>query len=73
MIYIMKNHRIDFEKNQYILFDDVEHTRATMEGTPAKATALTEMFEMTAVSPLDVWKMMDFNKVEPGVFYPLPF
>jgi hypothetical protein len=69
----MKNHRVTHEKNEYILFDDVEQLQTKTITTPEKANKLLDCFEMLAVSPLGAHHMMNFKEVEKGLFYPLPF
>ena len=73
MLYILKNHRVNHEQNQYIMFDDIEQLKHTVEMTPDRANYMLESYEMLRVSPLEAKHMLNFKETDAGEFYPLPF
>ena len=74
MLYILKNNRINYEKNNYILFNSDEKIKTSINVSVKIAEELAESFNMVPVSPLESLEMLlTYKEVEAGLFYPLPF
>jgi hypothetical protein len=73
MLYIMRNYQIEPGKFIYNLYDSDEKIKCYMNVTPEKAEAFKKQFNMQNISPLDAMSMFDYQKVELGMFIPLPF
>ena len=73
MIKILKNHRISFTENQYIIFntDDMQATCRNLE--PARAMKLSKILNAEAISPLQAANMILSYKIVNKINIPLPF
>jgi hypothetical protein len=74
MLKILKNNRIDFDTNEYIIFDCIKKEMKKEHWTPSKAKKLSEMMDIEPISPMVAYaeKLFDFKEVE-KIDYPLPF
>ncbi len=73
MFYIMKNHKTDLERNQYLLFDTDEKTRSVINVKVNLAKFISKSYGLKGISPLNAWKYFDFKSISLGMFLPLPF
>ena len=66
MNYILKSNRVDFDTNNYVLYNSTKQTRTSLNLMPNEAERLRITFSLSPVSPMDVLRMglNDFEEVK---------
>lgn len=75
MLFILKNQRIDQERNKYILIDTEAKQKAYIDLKPANAIKLANQYQMYNVSSLEAFNRgyLEYEEVESSLFIPCVF